>query len=56
MNRKSIWDKLSDLDLVEEALEELTGYPDDDSSMVSVRALLVQLKKRIQSRNKEGGK
>jgi hypothetical protein len=56
MNRKTIWDRLTDLELVQGAIDELASYPDDDLAIVSIRAFLVQLKKRIQTRDKEGGK
>jgi hypothetical protein len=56
MNRKSIWDRMSDQDLVEGAIEHLSSCPDDDRDMVSARALLLQLKERIEKRAKEGVK
>jgi hypothetical protein len=56
MDRKSIWDRMSDLDLVEGAIEHLSSLPDEDRDIVSARALLLQLKQRIEKRDKEGVK
>jgi hypothetical protein len=51
MNRKSIWDKFSDLEFVEGALEGLDIFT-EDSATERARTLLLTLKARL----KEGAR
>jgi hypothetical protein len=55
MNRKSsIWDKLSDLELFEGAIEEIKQcLALDDAELASAMAFLLQLKARLVKKQEE---